>query len=422
MKFIETAGTTNFRAYIFIQDTSASDGSGLTGLVYDSAGLVCYYVRPGTVAAQLALVTQTVTGAHTDGGFVEISAANMPGVYRLDFSDIILGINYDSVVVMLKGAANMASVVMEIQLESNSFGEIFGLCSDIETDTNSIETKIDALPAAIASNIATSGIAVDGTVDANTYAATALNDGTYWQISPDAGGLTVEPKFLLGTATKVSHITVNGYFDANPQRFVNCYAYNYHTAVFDQITDSGNRMNNENTDQDYGPWILTPEHQKATDGEVHLRFASTSTTVGDDLFLDQIIVWSAATGYTLNEIADAVASHNVVAHADHLSLGYHVSISTINQFNITSVVDASNFTMALTESVDNYYAFHNVRIHDVTNDRKVDSWILSHSAAGVVVLGRALPFTPDTNSEVYILDGQADVSELRNLHQSGTVI
>lgn len=116
MKLLVKKATTNHTVYVFIQDSSSTTGAGLTGLVYNSAGLVCYYVRPLAAAVALSLATQTVTGAHSDGGFVEVDATNMPGVYRLDLSDAIIATGVDSVVVHLKGATNMAPLPLEIQL------------------------------------------------------------------------------------------------------------------------------------------------------------------------------------------------------------------------------------------------------------------------------------------------------------------
>ena len=110
--------STDVTVYVFIQNSSLTTGAGLTGLVFNSASLVCYYVRPLAAAAQLSLATQTVTGAHSDGGFVEVDATNMPGVYRLDLSDAVCATGVNSVVVMLKGATNMAPVLLEIQLTS----------------------------------------------------------------------------------------------------------------------------------------------------------------------------------------------------------------------------------------------------------------------------------------------------------------
>lgn len=118
MKLLVKKDTTDVTVYLFIQDSSVTTGAGLTGLTYNASGLVCYYVRPLAAAAALTLATQTVTGAHGDGGFVEVSSANMPGVYRLDLSDAICATGVNSVVVMLKGATNMAPVTLEIQLVS----------------------------------------------------------------------------------------------------------------------------------------------------------------------------------------------------------------------------------------------------------------------------------------------------------------
>jgi hypothetical protein len=107
---------TDVTVYVQILDASKGGGEGLTGLVYNSANLVCYYVRPLGSATALTLATQTVTGAHSDGGFIEVSSSNMPGLYRLDLSDAICATGVDSVVVMLKGATNMVPVSLEIEL------------------------------------------------------------------------------------------------------------------------------------------------------------------------------------------------------------------------------------------------------------------------------------------------------------------
>ncbi|HDZ58618.1 MAG TPA: hypothetical protein ENH47_00955, partial [Ignavibacteriales bacterium] len=116
MKLQIKKDSTNVTLIVFIQDSSSTTGAGLTGLVYNSASLVCYYARPLAAAAALTLATQTVAGAHSDGGFVEIDSTNMPGMYRLDLSDAIVATGVDSVALMLKGATNMAPLPLEIQL------------------------------------------------------------------------------------------------------------------------------------------------------------------------------------------------------------------------------------------------------------------------------------------------------------------
>ncbi len=111
-----SGGSTDITLLIYIQDTSDPDGAGLTGLVYNSSGLTCYYDRGGATAVQLTLATQTVTGAHTDGGFVEVDSTNMPGIYRLDLSDAIIASGVDEVSLLLQGAADMAATIIGIQI------------------------------------------------------------------------------------------------------------------------------------------------------------------------------------------------------------------------------------------------------------------------------------------------------------------
>ena len=101
---------------VFIQDSASSVGAGKTGLLYNTSGLVCYYVRPRSAPVAVSLITQTPTGTHADGGFVEISAANMPGWYRLDMPDTPWASGVQSVGICLHGASGMAPVSMEVQL------------------------------------------------------------------------------------------------------------------------------------------------------------------------------------------------------------------------------------------------------------------------------------------------------------------
>jgi hypothetical protein len=118
MKLIVKKGRTSFLCKVFIQDSTKGDGSGLTGLVFNSSGLVCYRARDddgnaGATAITLATMTR---GTWATGGFVEKDATNMPGVYEFGIPDAALATGSETAVIMLKGATNMAPVVIEIQL------------------------------------------------------------------------------------------------------------------------------------------------------------------------------------------------------------------------------------------------------------------------------------------------------------------
>lgn len=111
-----TAGATSQTIDVFIQDTTKTDGSGLAGLVFNSSGLKCYYRKGATgTATAVTLATQTVGGAWSSGGFVEIDATNMKGVYRFDVPDTVLA-SAPWATLYFYGATSMAPNVAELEI------------------------------------------------------------------------------------------------------------------------------------------------------------------------------------------------------------------------------------------------------------------------------------------------------------------
>jgi len=114
--FVQAQATSNRSEYVFVQDSASTTGGGKTGIAYNASGLTAYYVRPGGNATAITLATQTVTGAWSSGGWVEVDATNLPGIYRFDIPNAVFATGVDHAVVMLKGASGMASVSLEYQL------------------------------------------------------------------------------------------------------------------------------------------------------------------------------------------------------------------------------------------------------------------------------------------------------------------
>jgi hypothetical protein len=109
-------GNTNRSEYIFIQNSSSTTGAGLTGLTYLSAGLsAAHVVERGTASSMAFALLASANAAWTSGGFIEVDAALMPGVYRYDVPNVVFA-TADKSVVMLKGATNMAPVILEYQI------------------------------------------------------------------------------------------------------------------------------------------------------------------------------------------------------------------------------------------------------------------------------------------------------------------
>ena len=116
MKLSFKAGTTSKLVTFFVQDSSSTTGAGLTGLAYSTASLTAYYYREGAAApVQISLATMTL-GIWASGGFIVVDGTNMPGCYQLGVPDAALAAGAKSAQLMLKGAANMAPVLIEVEL------------------------------------------------------------------------------------------------------------------------------------------------------------------------------------------------------------------------------------------------------------------------------------------------------------------
>lgn len=106
---------------LFIQDAASVTGAGLTALLFNSAGLTCYFKRnKDSAATAVALADIPTLGTFVSGGFKAVSAANMPGVYEFHIPDAAFVAGSETVSIMLHGVANMVPVTLEIELVAES--------------------------------------------------------------------------------------------------------------------------------------------------------------------------------------------------------------------------------------------------------------------------------------------------------------
>lgn len=124
MKLLVPKGATSYLAEIFIQDSSKTDGSGLTGLVFNTSGLTCYRGRgdDGNAGGTAITLATATLGTWATGGFKEKDATHMPGIYEIGITNASLASGSNYCVLYFQGAANMAPVVLEIQLTGADFG------------------------------------------------------------------------------------------------------------------------------------------------------------------------------------------------------------------------------------------------------------------------------------------------------------
>ena len=91
---------------------------GATGLTASTSGLSARYNRTRTASVSIPLVARTIAQAWTSGGFAEVDATNMPGIYRLDLPDAALAAGADDVTIVVRGASGTNGAVMTVKLSS----------------------------------------------------------------------------------------------------------------------------------------------------------------------------------------------------------------------------------------------------------------------------------------------------------------
>lgn len=118
---IITAGKANVTVDVYFvdDDGGTAPGEPTTGLLFsdiETGGSASYH-RQGAARVDFTLVTQTVAGVHTDGGFVLIDDTNMPGVYRLDVPDAAFVTGADYVVIQLVAAGANNSIMRPLLID-----------------------------------------------------------------------------------------------------------------------------------------------------------------------------------------------------------------------------------------------------------------------------------------------------------------
>ncbi len=140
------AGSVSQMRNIFIPDSSSSVGAGLTGLVFNSAGLSVHFIRDGdATATAITLVTATV-GTFTSSGFIEVDATNMPGIYQLGIPDAAIAVSADFVDIHFKGATDMTPATLHIELEPKIVNDLVDLSAAAVNAEVVDVMKVDTIP------------------------------------------------------------------------------------------------------------------------------------------------------------------------------------------------------------------------------------------------------------------------------------
>ena len=210
-----------------------TNGSPITGLAYDSAGVNISYARAGASRVAVTEVTlASADSAWSSGGFKEIDAANMPGVYRFDVPNAALVAGVPSVSLFF-AFTGVRSKAVEIDLVTAVNANVKQI-SDDSTAADNLKSQYDAVTGldgalfpstqAQLTGIANTGAAVNehaiaspdgftittGLNEQNNEDVTHADDGVIHSIDDDGGTLDCYYVFDIGGAFVPTDVVWHG--------------------------------------------------------------------------------------------------------------------------------------------------------------------------------------------------------------------
>ena len=101
--------------------TSYTEFLNLIGTGYTIGSIRAYYTRVGSSPVEISLTSQTVNGAWTSGGFVEIDINSMPGIYRFDVPNAVFSSGSSSAILQISNlnTGDKAIIIYKFQDPQN---------------------------------------------------------------------------------------------------------------------------------------------------------------------------------------------------------------------------------------------------------------------------------------------------------------
>ena len=392
MKFQVVKGETSVILPVFIQDSTATDGSGLAGLIHTSSIVGGYLKRGGTgvaLAVDEDVATEGTYQAPSTAAHVRIGTpANMiDGTYELHFHNDLFT-TADWVTITLGGAADMADLPIEVQLTdvnlNASNGVLFAnvvqvgsnatAATNLQAQYDTTGLTGDTFPATQAQvgNIATGAGGLSALISAfakvgaepetNTFEATQEGDGVYHIVGPDTGDTDFYYQATVGAGGKATAFKWNGYVQSNGDSTTVWY-WDWVSTTYKQIDTLAGSNGTTPTDEVFDVPVGATG-TGADQGKVRLRFLSTTTTaIATDRLLCEFSQASQSVGYANGQIwvdtnsantntvsfVDGVADNPVGSWADAITIS--------NQTGLTDFHILNGSTIALTDVSDNFSLF-----------------------------------------------------------------
>ncbi len=315
------------------------------------------------------------------------------------------------------------------QISTAPFAITGGIGKALLDDLGALLTATNA--GGVASKTADAGAVITGTNTSGDYTNTFTKDSSYWITAPvtpavSGFGLRQNLVFNLPLGRVPTQIQIWAYFHGTG-RVADVYALNTRTGIYDKLTNTSTDLPSLNAEHLYAI-TLPRDYADDTGGSfnvVTLEFRSASTTTGDRLRLDQVLIYHVDEAATFSASA-AITAEDVwtypdreltspgvepVAFPPHFSaLGITAggAISEVVQTDsLTGYVAPANADIAAIKVKTDLLTFTGTRL--LTGDRLQKNTALADFPVPMELLD-GTPATGKTVSGAVSLDGAPEVA------------
>ncbi len=332
MKLKIKQGTTSKLVRVFAQDSAATDGSGKTGIAYNAAGLTAYYLPEGDAAATAITLYSGTVGTYSTGCWSEVDSTNMPGIYEIGLPDAAIDATSEgSVIVMLKGAADMAPILIEIELDAIDYrnGSSAGL-SNLDAAISTRSTFDQSTQTVTTDSASRTASQADVSALATASSIAALNDfdPATQTVTTDAASRTASQADVSALATSASIAALN-----------NLSAVQVENAVWDASISSHNSAGSTGKAlKQLKEGVISQDGSVDDASATATSFVSNLTEAVDGFFHDKVIVFVSG---SLSGQARHIETYNGTTKAITVSQAFTSAPSDADEFLILATHEHS---------------------------------------------------------------------------------
>ena len=203
-------GTTGRVEYIYVIDSLSSTGLGKTNISFNTSGLNGHYVRSAGTAVTITFVSQTATGSWTSGGWAEVDATRISGIYRVDLPDAIFAAGSDKAIVVIKGVSNTIPVTLEYQITGTDPSIQIPSSAAIANTvwTNASRTITGGIADTVTTLTNRSGFAITGNIDKTGYSLSQSFPANFASLLISSGRVSIvqsDVNAIIGSIPEVNY-------------------------------------------------------------------------------------------------------------------------------------------------------------------------------------------------------------------------